>query len=52
MLSGTAIPTQRIVSQNACSPSGLVMASIGSWMPFSNVFTKIITSGITSSAAR
>ena len=30
VLSGTAMPTQRIVSQKACMPSGLVIASIGS----------------------
>ena len=52
VFSGTAIATQRIVSQNACSPSGLVIESSGSLIPFSKVLTKIITSGIASSRAR
>ena len=52
VFSGTAIPTQRIVSQKACSPSGLVIASSGSLIPFSNVLKKIITSGIASSSSR
>ena len=52
VFSGTAMPTQRIVSQKACRPSGLVIASSGSLMPFSKVLTKIITSGIASRKAR
>ena len=52
VFSGTATATHRIVSQKAWSPSGLVIESSGSLMPFSKVLTKIITSGIASSRAR
>ena len=37
VLRGTAMPTQTIVSQKACSPSELVIASIGWLRPCSKV---------------
>ena len=37
VFSGTAMATQTIVIQNACCPSGLVIESSGSLIPFSKV---------------
>ena len=40
VFSGTAMATQTSVIQNACCPSGLVIESSGSLIPFSKVLTE------------
>ncbi len=52
VFSGTAIPAIMIVSQNACSASGVVTESIAWAMPSSNALKKIRTTGISRSANR